>query len=203
MIDFVRFVPDSRAYNLGFERFVVFSENPSELPDSVLKGYLIRAENGKELIEKLRRAKRNWMVGVIGDLKVIRSAVMRWRVDLILDFPGREMDYVTVKMAKEKDVAIEISISKFLNSEGLRRLRLVEETIDLIRIVRKFDAPFVLTSGASDFYEMRPKRQIMEFFEILGADVERAERWMERLVRRYTDPNYIMDGLEIEENFKF
>ncbi len=203
MIDFIRFVPDSRAYDLGFERFVVFSEDPSELPESVLKGYLIRAESGKELIEKLKRAKREWLVGVIGDLRVLRNAVMRWRVDLILDFPEREIDYVTVKMAKEKDVAIEISLSKFLNSEGIRRLRLIEETLDLIRIINKFDAPFVLTSGASDFYEMRPKRQIMEFFEILGADVKKAERWMDRLVRRYTDPNYIMDGLEIEENFKF
>ncbi len=203
MIDFIRFVPDSRAYDLGFERFVVFSEDPSELPESVLKGYLVRAESGKELIEKLKRAKREWLVGVIGDLRVLRNAVMRWRVDLILDFPEREIDYVTVKMAKEKDVAIEISLSKFLNSDGIRRLRLIEDTLDLIRIINKFEAPFVLTSGASDFYEMRPKRQIMEFFEILGADVKKAERWMNRLVRRYTDPNYIMDGLEIEENFKF
>jgi len=44
---------------------------------------------------------------------------------------------------------------------------------------------------------LRPKRQILEFFEYLGADVERAEHWMRRLVRRYTDSNYIMDGLEI------
>ncbi len=197
-VDFIRFVPDQKAYDFGFEKFVVFSENPSSLPDSVLKGYIVKAESGRDLIEKLRHAKDDWFVGVIGNLKVLRSAVMRRRVDIILDFMDRELDYVTVKMAKEKDVAIEISLSKFLNSEGLKRLRLIEETIDLIRIINKFDAPFVLTSGAFRFYELRPKRQILEFFKFLGANADRAEYWLERLIRRYTDPRYIMDGLEIE-----
>ncbi len=199
-VDFIRFVPDRKAYDFGFENFVVFSENPSNLPDSVLKGYIVKAESGKDLIAKLRQAKDDWFVGVMGDLKVLRNAVMRRRVDLILDFMDRELDYVTVKMAKEKDVAIEISLSKFLNTEGLKRLRLIEETMDLIRIIKKFDAPFVLTSGAFRFYELRPKRQILEFFEFLGANVDKAECWLERLIRRYTDPNYIMDGLEIEED---
>jgi len=196
IVDFVRFVPN---VDVGVDRFVVFSERPWELEGDFLKGYLIRAE-GRDLISKLRKAKRDWVVGVVGDLKVIRSAVMRWRVDVILDFPERELDYVTVKMAKEKDVAIEISLSKFLSCEGTKRMRLFEETIDLIRVVRKFDAPFVLTSGASRWWELRPKRQILEFFEMLGADTVRAEFWMERLVRRYTDPNYIMDGLEVEQD---
>jgi ribonuclease P/MRP protein subunit RPP1 len=200
-IDFIRFVPPKSAFDLlGFERLVIFSENPSELPDSVLKGYLIRAEDVKELRSKLNRARDDWIVGVMGNLKVMKEAVMRRRVDVLLDFPERELDYVTVKFASEKDVAIEISLSKFLHAEGLRRLRLLEETLDLIRIVRKFDTPFILTSGASNFYEMRPKRQILEFFKLIGADIDRAEYWLNRLIRRYTDPNYIMDGLEIEED---
>ena len=199
MIDFIRFVPDDRAYELGFDSFVVFSEDPAKLPDGVIKGYIVRAEGGRDLMAKLRRAKRDWMVGVVGDLKVIRNAVMRRRVDLILDHPERELDYVTVKMAKEKDVAIEISLAKFLRCDGMKRMRLLEETIDLLRIIGKFDTPFVLTSGAERFYELRPKRQTLEFFELLGADTDRAEFWMNRLIRRYTDPNYIMDGLEIEE----
>ncbi len=197
IVDFVRFVP---CIKLDFDNFVVFSERPEDIPENFLKGYLVKAENVKELVSKLRRAKKDWFVGVIGDPKILRSAVMRRRVDVILDFPERELDYVTVKMAKEKDVAIEISISKFLKAEGLRRLRLIEDTIDLLRIIRKFNTPFILTSGAYTTYELRPRRQIFEFFEMLGADIEKAEFWLSRLVRRYTDPNYIMDGLEVEQS---
>jgi len=123
--------------------------------------------------------------------------VMRWRVDVILDFDGRDLEYGIIKMAKEKDVAIEISVSRFLRCKGIERSRLFERTVETIKVISKFDAPFVLTSGASNLYELRPKRQVLEFFEYLGADVERAEYWMERLIRRYTDPFYIMDGLEI------
>jgi len=197
-VDFIRFNPDGRAYELGYDRFVVFTEDPESLPEGVLKGYIVRAEGSRELVEKLREAEDDWLVGVVGSLKVLKSAVMRRRVDLILDFPERELDYVTVKMAREKDVAIEISMSKFLRSRGVARVKLIEETAELIRVINKFDTPFVITSAASNFYEMRPRRQMLEFFKILGADVERGEYWMERLIRRYTDPYYIMDGLEIE-----
>ncbi|ADB57100.1 RNase P subunit p30 family protein [Archaeoglobus profundus] len=193
-VDFVRFCPEIK---YDYDNFVVFSENPDDLKGDFLKGYLIRADSPKELLQKLRRAKRDWFVGVVGNLKVLKYAVMRWRVDLILDFDGRELDYSLIKIAKEKDVAIEVSFSKFLRCKGFERSQLFEEVIETLKIIKKFDTPFVLTSGANDFYELRPKRQIIEFFEYLGADVERAEYWIRRLVRRYTDPNYIMDGLEI------
>ena len=198
-VDFVRFVPSKQILDLlEFDKIVVFSENPNELPDDVIKGYLVKAENARELRAKLNQSEDDWIVGVVGEMKVLKQAVMRKRVDVILDFPGRELDYVTIKLAKEKDVAIEISLSKFLCYEGLKRMKFIEDTFELIRIIKKFDTPFILTSGATNIYEMRTKRQILEFFKFFGADVEKAEHWIERLIRRYTDPNYIMDGLEIE-----
>ncbi len=198
-VDFIRFVPDRRCYDLGFDDFVVFSRNPERIEGDFIRGYLVEARDRKDLISKLRRARDEWIVGVIGDLRVLREAVMRKRVDVILDFCGRELDYNTVRFAREKDVAIEISLSSLLNSSGIGRVRQIEELKDLLRVIKKFDAPFVLTSGASDFYEMRPKRQILEFFDFLGFNIERAEYWLRRIIRRYRDPNYIMDGLEIEE----
>ena len=193
-VDFVRFCPNIR---YDYDNFVVFSEDPNSLNGDFLKGYLIKAESPKELLQKLRRAKRDWFVGVVGNLRVLKYAVMRWRVDIILDFDGRELDYSLIKIAKEKDVAIEISFTRFLRCKGSERSQLFEEVVETLNVIKMFNTPFVLTSGAKDFYELRPKRQIIEFFEYLGADVERAEHWMRRLVRRYTDPNYIMDGLEI------
>ncbi len=191
-VDFVRFKPNVK---FDYENFVVFSENPGH--SEFLNGYMIKAESPKELLSKLGRSKRDWIVGVVGSRDVLRYAVMRWRVDVILDFDGRDLEYGIIKMAKEKDVAIEISVSRFLRCKGIERSRLFERTVETIKVISKFDAPFVLTSGASNLYELRPKRQVLEFFEYLGADVERAEYWMERLIRRYTDPFYIMDGLEI------
>lgn len=198
-VDFVRFVPPREKIDLfGFDNFIVFTENPDEV-DDFPRGYLIQAESVADLSSKLRRAKKGWLVGVkSSDPKVNRQAVMRKQVDILLDSMDRKLDYTTVKLAAEKDVTIEICLSKFLNVRGLKRIRIFEETIDTIQIVKEFDVPFVLTSGASNMFEMRPKRQIYDFFSFIGADVEKAKAFMHRLVRRLTDPNYIMDGLEIE-----
>ena len=108
-VDFVRFKP---SITYDYDNFVVFSEKP--LNNRFLKGYIIKARSSKEVLEKLRRAKKDWFVGVIGDLNVLKYAVMRWRVDLILDFDGRILDYALIKMAKDKDVAIEFSAEKIV-----------------------------------------------------------------------------------------
>ena len=191
MIDFIRFDYDN-SIDLGFRKYVVFGE----VTKKNIQGCLIYAESPKELREKLRRAKG--LVGVIScKEEVNKYAVMRKKVDILLDFPERRLDYVTVKLAKEKDVIIEVALSNLLSVKGIKRAKLVKELRILFKVIRKFDTPFILTSGAKDFYQLRQKRQIHEVFEYLGADVKRSDYWAERLYRRLFDEKYIMDGLEI------
>jgi ribonuclease P/MRP protein subunit RPP1 len=196
-IDFVRFNPPRDIMNtIGYDDFVIFSENPSDQ----FSGYLVRCEDCRELLLKLRKAKKDWIVGVLSnDVKVNREAVMRKRVDVLLDSSERKLDYATLRMATEKDVVIELTISKFINTAGLKRMKIFEETMNTLNLIKKFDTPFVLTSGASNFHELRPKRQIYDLFSFMGADVKRNEFFMQKLVRRYRDPNYIANGLEIYE----
>jgi len=162
------------------------------------QGYLIKAENVNELISKLRKVKKSQIVGVLSSsIKVNREAIMRKKVDVLLDGESRKLDYVTIKLAVEKDVIVELSLSKYLNVSGFKRTRLFEEDVELIRIINKFNTPFVITSAASNLYEMRIKKQIYDFFSFLDADTSKAEKFVVKLIRKYYDPNYIMDGLEI------
>lgn len=199
-IDFLRFAPEKEFLkSLGFENAVVFVEE-MENDGDYIRGEIIRPESADELRKKLRKVSKKSVVGVeSSSISINREAVTRRRVDVILDFPGRRIDYVTVKLAAEKDVVIEICLSKFLLTRGARRMRLLRETEDLFRIIKKFDTPFVITSGASNIYEMRSVRQLREFFSFLGAEVEKAERQAAILFRKYADANFIMNGLEIEE----
>ncbi len=191
MIDFIRFDFDN-SIDLGFEKFVVFGEET----ERNVQGCLIYAESPKELREKLRKAKG--LIGVMSPFEEVNKyAVMRKKVDILLDFPERKIDYVTVKLAKEKDVLIEISLSSILSTKGVKRAKIVDEIRMLLKVIRKFDTPFILTSGAKDFYQLRHKRQIYDVFAYLNADVKRAEYWARRLYRRMFDEKYIMDGLEI------
>ncbi len=189
MMDFLRFEPDFLLD--GFDDCVVFNETKR-----YIRGCLIYAETTKELASKLR--KYSGFIGVLSPkAEVNRLAVMRKKVFVLLDFERREIDYTTVKLAAEKDVAIEVCLSKYLRTSGIERSRLFEKDRVLFKVIKKFDAPFVLTSGAESFYEMRTKKQIYDFFQSLGADVKRAESWMNRLERILKDEKFIMDGLEI------
>jgi ribonuclease P/MRP protein subunit RPP1 len=123
---------------------------------------------------------------------------MRRKVDILLDGLDRRLDYATVMLAAEKDVAIELGLSKFLKKYGIRRMRLFEELYDEIRVINKFDTPFIITSAAESIYDMRTRIQIENFFSFFGADILKARFYAERLIRRYYDPKYVMDGFEVE-----
>ncbi len=201
-VDFVRLDPPEIGNLLGIENFVVFTEKPGitdRSGDSVgTEGYLLKCDEVGQLLSGLKKARNNWLVGVMsGNIKVNKEAVMRKKVDALLDFPDRRIDYATLKLAAEKDVVIELAISKFLNSWGLKRTKIFEETIQTIKLIKKFGVPFVLTSGANKWYELRSKRQIYELFSFLGADQAKEQYYMKNLMRRFTDPDYIAEGLEI------
>ncbi|AKG92058.1 RNase P/RNase MRP subunit p30 [Geoglobus ahangari] len=191
MIDFIRF-DYSGDEDFGFKSYVVFGEET----ESNIQGCAIHAESNKELREKLRRARG--FVGVASEKpEVNRYAVMRKKVDVLLDFPGRRLDYPTFKLAREKDVLIEVSLATLMKLSRSRRVKHAEELRVMFRVINKFDTPFILTSGAADIYGMRRASQIKDVFSYFGANTERARYWSERLYRRFFDDSYIMDGLEV------
>lgn len=191
-VDFVRFTPPEKIKKiLGLEKLLIFSEGSEELR-------LLRCETTKELVSGLKKPKKG-LTGVLSsDIKVNREAIMRKKVDLLLDSPERKLDYASLKLAAEKDVTIEISLFKFLETFGIRRMKLFEETAEVLRLAKKLGTPYILTSGAYRVSHLRPIRQINDFFSFMGADIEKNQFFKERLVRRLEDEYYIADNFEIE-----
>lgn len=194
MFDFVRFYPPK--IELGFENFVVLSENPIK---EGYYGYIVRAENPKELREKLRNVE-NSIVAVDCSSETCREAVMRKKVDIILDSERRELDYATIKLASEKDVAIEFGLSKFLKTRGLKRSLLFKRLREEAMIVKKFNTPFIISSSAENIYQLRTKKQVETFFSYFGLEVKKAKFFAENILRRYFDEKYVMDGFFVESH---
>ncbi len=192
MYDFLRFVPQN-LMDLGFKSYVFMLEKPE-----ICGGVVVKAENPDELRRKLRKVRRDVIVGVVGNEAVCREAVMRRKVDLILDSEKRQLDYATLKLAAEKDVAVELGLAKFIKSRGFSRMQLFERLYDEIRVIKKFNVPFVVTTAAENEYEMRTRKQVENFFSFFGCDIVKARQYATRLVRRYYDSHFIMDGFEIE-----
>lgn len=191
MFDFVRFSPPK--IDLGFRGFVVLSERPA---GEGFHGLIVRASSAKELREKLKEA-GNTIVAV--DCTDWKEAVMRKKVDILLDNETRSLDYATIKLAREKDVAIEFGLSKFIKTKGLKRSALFSRLRKEIRVVKKFDTPFLITSSAENIYQLKTRKQIETFFSFFGLSVKKASFFAERIVKRYYDEKYVMDGFFIEK----
>ncbi len=194
-VDFLRFQPEKCELLEGFDFFVVFNSKN-----------LVRASTTSELQKQLKKAKG--FVGVMSDnVKVNREAIMRRKVNAILDFEDRALDYTSIKMAKEKDVVIEVSLSKFLRTKSFKRSKLLEETRLLLKLLLKFETPFLLTTGANSCLEARPRKQVYRFFSFLAKDsgidseklIKLAKKNSYRIYRMLNDENYIMDGVEVLE----
>jgi ribonuclease P/MRP protein subunit RPP1 len=199
--DLVRFRPRLEDLkSLGFNSCLYFTTDPENLETvegTIFPAYLIVCDDVWSLKRELRNAKNSWIVGVLSsETSVIREAISRKKVDILLDSPENKIDYIALKMAGEKDVAVELSLSKFLGSRGAKRMRIFEHVRDVVEMAGKLSTPLLLSSGASNFFEMRSSRQIRDFFSFFGADVDEGFSNARRIIRRYFDEDYLLDGLE-------
>jgi len=203
--DLLRFKPEPKELTLlGFDSCIYFTKDSEEMDklvkntdSAIFPGYLIECNDVATLKKELRKASSSWIVGVLSsENSVIREAISRKKVDVLLDSVQNKIDYIALKMAGEKDVAVEISVSKFLGVRGTRRVRLFEQLKDLIEMATKLSTPLLISSGASSFLEMRGIRQIGDFFRFFGADTEACFLNARRIIRRYFDDSYLLDGLE-------
>ncbi|WP_202319277.1 RNase P subunit p30 family protein [Archaeoglobus neptunius] len=193
MYDFLRFIPRN-LMNLGFRGYVFMLEDPNSC------GVVVKANTPDELRKKLKKIKGEKIVGVTGSESVCKEAVMRRKVDMILDHDDRQLDYATIKLAAEKDVLIELGIAKFIRNRGYRRMQLFERLREEVTVINKFDVPFVVTTAAENEYEMRTRKQVETFFSFFGCNIVKARHNAARLLRKYYDNHFIMDGFEIEDS---
>jgi ribonuclease P/MRP protein subunit RPP1 len=201
--DILRLRPDEKFLTaMGFDSCIFFTRDPSilerEPEDFIFPAYVIECSSVNELKKGLKTAKKEWIVGVLSsDTSVIREAISRKKVDMLLDPPKNSIDYTSMKLAAEKDVAVELSLSRFLKIKGLKRMRSFEYANDVIMAAKKHSTPLIFSSGATIEADMRPFRQLRDFFGFIGGDFQSSILNLRRIIRRYFDQDYLMDGLEI------
>ncbi|RLG21111.1 hypothetical protein DRN74_03695 [Candidatus Micrarchaeota archaeon] len=92
-------------------------------------------------------------------------------IDIILDpFDKRGLfiDSAFLNIAKQKQISIGISFSKFLRADENSRIRLLHNMRRLTALVSKLKGDLVLMSLAAEIYEMRSPEQLILFGEMLG-----------------------------------
>jgi len=141
-----------------------------------------------------------------GDLEINRKACETAEID-ILAHPelGRNdngLDHVMAKLAKENKVAIEFNMRPLLLSYKKTRSDIFSRMLDNAKLVRKYKAPFVLTSGAVEPYDLRSPSEMLSLAKLLGLDLKRAKLGLSAKMlaenRKRLGSKWVMPGVEIE-----
>ena len=194
---------------LPYERAAEITKIKSKiekLPVDIAFGIEIEEKNIsniKKLVAKFRRRVEVILVKS-GDIKFNRQVVEIPEVD-ILSGTGRvekEIDYVSAKIAKKNNVAIELGFKDLSFSHKTTRERRYSNYLDIAKIVKKSRAPFVLTSYAFSPWDLRSPNDLMSFGTTMGFGKPECKRAVsDKIVkenRKRLSGKWIMPGVELE-----
>jgi ribonuclease P/MRP protein subunit RPP1 len=182
----------------------LFPGRQDKLPAGVFRGVEIRAANANELRKGIDRFRDRVSVLAVhgGDEVINRAACEDSRVDILVHpqedkSPG--INHIIARLAADHGVAIEFSLYPIVRYKGGARVRTLSAYRANFALVRKFEVPYVITSGAMSSYDLRDVRATMALCRLFGMSEADAIRGLSAypsdIVRRCS-PGYVAEGIE-------
>jgi ribonuclease P/MRP protein subunit RPP1 len=149
---------------------------------TVFTGVEIRAQS---IVELKRKIQLHWgnvaLVAVHGgNEKINRAAVENPKVDILAHPSGERgeggLNHVLVRYAAENGVAIDFNMNALIHSRRGDRARIIGKMRENLKMVRKFNAPVILTSHARSVYNLRAPREMIALASLFGMTREEATR---------------------------
>ncbi len=171
----------------------------------------IRVPDAGKLIGKVSSARNNadFVLVRSSDEKVMRAAVDSPKVDILIPYEnGRTgmINQIVAKAAADNDVAFAFEISPLINSRGYRRARYIAGISEMVPILRKYNVPILLISGAGNFYDFRDafvQEAIGQLFTLTPEECRKAcsDNYLKmiRLADMKKEGRYLGNGIEITE----
>ena len=149
-----------------------------------LPGLFTGVEIQTESVTELKRAvKQYWgKVDLVvvhgGSEKINRAAVEHPRVDVLAHPCGEKgeggLNHVLVRYAAANGVAIDFNLDALIRTRRADRARLLSKMREILRLVRKYHAPMLVTSHAHSLYELRAPREMIALAALIGLSTEEA-----------------------------
>ncbi len=163
-----------------------------------------------ELLHSLRRFRRKFeIIAVMCHNKdVARQAAKDRRVDLLqfspTNFRRRFFDKAEAELASQAFSSLEIEMAPLLQLEGASRIRLLFHLQKEAALAERFKVPIMISSGATNEYQMRGPRDYATFVSLfdlklssaLNAVSENPYALVERN-RKKLSPEYVAPGIRV------
>jgi RNase P/RNase MRP subunit p30 len=179
------------------------------------QGVEIAAENEKTLSSMIQkeRAKADFLAVRSADENVIRAAADSTDVDVVIPILSNsprsaagKINHIVAKIAADKKTAFGFDIAPFFSLKGYRRSKLFADVSEMIPILRKYNVPILLFSGASAVYELRGSYELEAFGRLLGLTREETSKAIRysfdllQMRQKKKSGIQIMQGVEIVPN---
>jgi len=170
-------------------------------------GYKIETDkpNNVPKIAKKIRKRVELIIVSGGDPEINRKACETREVDILTHPEAGEtqgLDHVMAKLAKENRVSIEFNFRNLLNSYKRSRSGVFSRMLENAKLVKKFKAPFILSSGAIEPHELRSPSEIISFGKVLKLNPKRIKESLSGEIleenRKRLGKKWVMPGVEIE-----
>ena len=163
----------------GFEKVFMPEAASSIQGMEVVMGIEVMAENAKALHSRARSARTRYPFVAVhgGSEEVNRAACEDPSVDLLVHpEEGRKaLGIPLVKAAQENDVAIGFDLSPMVCLRSASRSRWMELVRRNLTLIRKFEVPAVITSGAMSHLDLRTPRDLIALAEVVGFETSEAK----------------------------
>lgn len=160
-------------------------------PDSYSTCF-ITAEDWGELKKKIQgnREKHHVLVFLGGDEELNRKATSDARIDVLL-YPEKDrkdsgIDKTAVKQAAENHVAIGFDLTR-LKTSSKRRVQKLSQWRKNLMLCEKHDAPYLITTGAEEKYDLRAPRDLKSVIDSLGYSGKKALETNEEILSENLD----------------
>lgn len=173
----------------------------------VFSGVELNVDNASKLHGLIGKYRK--MVDVIivhgGSESINRAAVENSNVDVLSNFGSLKdngFNHVLAKSANENDVAISFDLGDIISYRGGRRVKALSNFRKDLKLVRKYDVPFLLTSNARSCYDLRAPQELIALAGLFGMTREEAicglSATPESIIsRNRPSANYVFEGVEI------
>jgi ribonuclease P/MRP protein subunit RPP1 len=157
------------------------SESPASIGDKlkIFRGMELRVSRASKLhglVGKYR--KEADIIAVHGGTEAInRAAVENPGVDILNDpFTARDsgINHILAKSAAENGVALSFDVGPLIRQKGGKRISVLSGLRQNLMLVRKFNVPVILTTGATSAYGLRAPREVMALAGLFGMTPEEA-----------------------------
>jgi ribonuclease P/MRP protein subunit RPP1 len=185
--------------------FFIDVKEPGLRGIDIIQGVEILAGHPRELRKQVDRFRNKVQVLAVhgGDPAINRAACEDERVDVLMHPPDGKtggINHVLARLAADKRIAIGFELLPIICAKGGSRVRTLANYRSNLALVKKYQVPYVIVSGAMSFYDMRDVRATMAICSLFGMNEKDAIKGLSyypgQILKRHS-PCYIMDGVEL------